>query len=201
MNSMYILVVMGGLSTEREISLKSGEGIYNALLRKGYEAEKFVLDKDNVGDILLKKPDCVYLALHGKWGEDGTIQGMLELAGIAYTGSGVASSAVCMNKTLTKMVLASSGLPTPDAVYLTKYERASIAEKTEEALARLGLPVVVKATCQGSSFGVKIIDDRADLLAAAEEIVEYDGELLFEKYLCERTFRTVMPTATREPLL
>ena len=102
MKNKKILVVMGGVSSEREVSLRSGEAVYKALISMGYNAHRFILDEKNACDIVKEEPDLCVLELHGKGGEDGTIQGMLELMNIRYTGSGVASSANCMNKILTK---------------------------------------------------------------------------------------------------
>ena len=97
MKNMYVIVVCGGYSTEREVSLKSGNAVYNGLKKAGFQnVELFDLTRDNMGELLAKQPDAVYLALHGQGGEDGCIQGMLEMAKIPYTGPGVAASAVCM---------------------------------------------------------------------------------------------------------
>ena len=107
MHNKYVMVVCGGFSTERDVSLRSGNAVYNGLKNAGFQnVELFDLTRDNMGEIISKHPDVVYLALHGQGGEDGCIQGMLELARIPYTGPGVAASAVCMNKILTKQVLA-----------------------------------------------------------------------------------------------
>lgn len=98
-----IVVVYGGISTEREVSLRSGKAVYKALCEAGFKnVVLFDLHKDNIGELLSLKPDLAYLALHGKGGEDGCIQGVLELAGIPYTGPGVAASAICMDKILSK---------------------------------------------------------------------------------------------------
>ena len=108
--SLNIMVVCGGISTEREVSLRSGQAVYSALQRKGYyNATLFDLQQDNMNEIISNKPDIAFLALHGKGGEDGCIQGMLELAGIPYTGPVVTAIAVSMNKTLTKRMHKTTG--------------------------------------------------------------------------------------------
>ena len=108
-----IMVFMGGSSSEREISLRSGRAVLQALLDLGYEAAAFDLMHEPISKFLDFSPELVFVALHGKNGEDGTIQGMLEILGVPYTGSGVAASAICMDKALTKRILDHAGLPTP----------------------------------------------------------------------------------------
>ncbi len=183
MDQKKILVVMGGTSSEREVSLRSGDAMLRALLEKGYRAEGFVLNENNVAGILEKKPDCVVLALHGKGGEDGSIQGMLELAGIPYTGSKVASSSVCMDKILAKKILAYDGIRTADFLAVSPGDPFDPALLAETIVSRLGLPTVVKAPCQGSSVGIEIIRKKEDLPASLERVYRYDGELLIEAFL------------------
>ena len=121
--TLRIAVVCGGISSEREVSLRSGKSIYEALLHKGYDnAVLYDLTRDNITGILDLHPDIVFLGLHGRGGEDGTIQGMLEWAGIPYTGPGVSASAVCMDKVLTKRVLQQVGLPTPEFITLKRHD-------------------------------------------------------------------------------
>ena len=178
-----ILVVMGGTSSEKEVSMRSGEAMYKAVCEKGYNAEKFVLTSSNAGDIIAIKPDCVLLALHGKGGEDGCIQGMLELAGIPYTGSGVASSAACMNKIFTKKIIAFEGIRTSKFISIGINEEFSYEQLKDRVLQEIGLPAVIKAPCQGSSVGVKIARSADSLSSILEEIYQLDHELLIEKYL------------------
>lgn len=182
--NLKILVVCGGISTEREVSLRSGKAIYDALLRKGYlNSELFDLNRNNIARILESKPDIVFLGLHGKGGEDGSIQGMLELAGIPYTGPGIATSAVCMDKILTKRVLANAGLPTASFVVYRKDEcddRKAVAKALAD---RLGLPMVLKSPCQGSSIGVVIVHREYEIEPAMEEVFRYGDSLLAEQFL------------------
>ena len=182
--NLKILVVCGGISTEREVSLRSGKAIYQALLRKGYEnSVLFDLTRNNIAQILQLKPDIVFLGLHGKGGEDGSIQGMLELAGIPYTGPGIATSAVCMDKILTKRVLANAGLPTASFVVYRKDEcddRKAVAKALTD---RLGLPMVLKSPCQGSSIGVVIVHREDEIEPALAEVFRYGDHLLAEQFL------------------
>lgn len=181
---LKILVICGGLSTEREVSLRSGKAIYEALLRKGYSnVELFDLKRDNISEILGKKPDIAFLGLHGKGGEDGSIQGFLELAGIPYTGPGVATSAVCMDKILTKRVLANAGLPTAKFEVYRKEECSDITMVVDELIDKLGLPMVLKSPCQGSSIGVVLVKEREAMLAAIEEVFKYGDYLLAEQFV------------------
>lgn len=181
MKNKKILVVMGGVSSEREVSLRSGEAVYKALISMGYNAHRFILDEKNACDIAKEEPDLCVLELHGKGGEDGTIQGMLELMNIRYTGSGVASSANCMNKILTKKMLVFGNIPTPEFFVIKKGE--NIRKFAEEVVSAFGFPVVVKAPCQGSSVGVEIVHDIQELEAAIAHNIDYDGEILIEKFI------------------
>lgn len=182
--NIRILVVCGGVSTEREVSLRSGKAVHNALLRKGYNnAKLFDLTQNNIGDILQIRPDVVFLALHGKGGEDGCIQGMLELAGIPYTGPGVCASAVCMNKIITKQVLDNAGLPTAKFVVYRKDECQNIAEISNRLIEKIGLPMVLKSPCQGSSIGVVMVKDRDSIHSAIDEIFKYGDHLLVEEFV------------------
>lgn len=182
--NLKILVVCGGISTEREVSLKSGRAVFNALLRLGYmNVQLFDLRKDNMVDIFDIKPDIVYLALHGKGGEDGCIQGVLELAGIRYTGPGVACSAICMDKIMTKRVIENAGLPTAKFVVRRKDECDDLSLLTNQLIDEIGLPMVLKSPSQGSSIGVVIVRTKEDIRQAVQEVFKYGEYLLVEQYL------------------
>lgn len=183
--NINVLVVCGGVSTEREVSLRSGKSIYEALKKRGYEKVKlFDLVKDNISEIVKAKPDIVFLGLHGKGGEDGTIQGFLELAGIPYTGPGVASSAICMNKIFTKRVLESAGLPTAKfVVYNSEDFKKQKDSIKRDLLAKIGLPMVLKSPCQGSSIGVVIVKNESELDNAISEVFKYGDDLLAEQFV------------------
>ena len=183
-SELKIVVVYGGISTEREISLNSGKAVYEALKTHGYNSTKlFDLSRDNVGKLIDMKPDIVYLALHGKGGEDGSIQGTLELAGIPYTGPGVSASAICMNKIFTKHILKSANIPTAD--YLEYYldDLSDINKISKEIIKKFGLPVVLKSPCQGSSIGVEIVSKESDMARAINSIFSYGNQMLVEEFL------------------
>lgn len=184
MKNKKVMVVCGGISTEREVSLRSGKAVFDALQRQGYEnAVLFDLKQDNIHGLLEAKPDICFLALHGAGGEDGCIQGMLELANIPYTGPGVAASAVCMNKITTKQVLASVGLPTAKFTIAGKEESRDAQSLAKTLIERIGLPMVLKSPCQGSSIGVVMVKTAEEMPAAIEEIFSYGDQLLAEQFL------------------
>lgn len=183
MNGKKVLVLMGGISTEREISLKSGNAVAKALSEAGYVVETLDINQNNVLEIARIKPDVVYLALHGKGGEDGCVQGMLEWMGIPYTGPGVSASAICMDKALTKKVLVQSGIPTPKSLEYTKEECKNTEKIKKELIAELGLPMVLKSPCQGSSIGVVIVRNESSVADAIEEVFKYGDIMLAEQFV------------------
>ena len=197
--NLHILVVCGGVSTEREVSLRSGKAIHEALLKKGYSrAELFDLTEDNIAEILNIRPDIVFLGLHGKGGEDGCIQGMLELANIPYTGPSVACSAVCMNKILTKRVLNDAGLPTAKFCVMRKDECRDREKTAELLIGKMGLPMVLKSPSQGSSIGVVIVRKAEDMTAALDEVFRYGYHLLAEEFV-DGTEVTLPLMGNRDP--
>src|SRR5574344_826908 len=172
-----IAVLCGGMSSEREVSIRSGKNCFGALKRLGYENAELVIVDENIADVLKRGDyDYAYNALHGKYGEDGCIQGLLEILKIPYTGCGVMSSAVCMNKEYTKKVLAmEKGIPLIKSVFI----RAS-----EEISSRgLKFPLMVKPVCEGSSFGMSKVDTEAELVNAVKEARKYNPDVLVEEYL------------------
>ncbi len=174
-----VLVLMGGLSTEREVSLRSGKAVAEALAKKNYDVVALDIQKESIGKIQEINPDVVFLALHGKYGEDGCIQGMLEWMGYPYTGPGVASSAICMDKILTKKILVNHGIPTPKFMEFKSYNK-NIKEKILE---NFSLPVVLKACCQGSSIGVSIVNSTEQLEKEIEDTLKYGDKLLVEAFI------------------
>lgn len=179
-----ILVVCGGFSSEREVSLKSGQAILEALQSRGYHnLALFDLKRDNAQEIIRIRPDMVFIALHGKGGEDGSIQGLLEFAGIPYTGSGICTSAVCMDKTVTKRILSSVGLPTAKFLVYDRSALNNLENTANEIIDSLKLPVVLKSPCEGSSIGVFIVKDEVELKKAIEDVYKYGDALLAEQYL------------------
>ncbi len=178
-----IVVVMGGPSTEAEVSRRSGKAILHALLEKGYQAEALELDPPNFPQqIKASGADFVFNALHGKYGEDGIIQGTLDMMGIPYTSSGVMAAAVTMDKVATKRFFMAEGIPTPRAhtYFRFEYNKRNLAQ---EIIEEFGVPVVVKASSQGSSIGVVIVEQPEELEAALEEAFKYDHEILVEEFI------------------
>ncbi len=178
-----VMVVYGGVSSEREVSLRSGEAVYNALKSYGYKnVSLFDLREDNLSELLAEKPDVAYLALHGKGGEDGCIQGALEFAHIPYTGPGVAASAICMNKVFSKQILMSAGLPTASFVEVRRgdYDDNELIDFLEQ---QIGYPMVIKSPCEGSSIGVELVHQKSEMYTAINEIFKYGNQLLAEEYL------------------
>lgn len=175
-----ILVLMGGISTERAISLKSGEAVTSALREAGYDAHSLDLTPETLPELLKEKPDLVFLALHGKGGEDGSIQGLLEWLRLPYTGPGVASSAQCMDKILTKRLLVAAGVATAPFAEL---DPAAAPEEAARAALPLGLPLVLKASRQGSSIGTVIVRKESDFADAFREVAAYGDGILAEAFL------------------
>jgi D-alanine-D-alanine ligase len=172
-------VLMGGLSREREISLKTGKAILKALLEKGYNAHPMDVGYDIAEVLLREKPECAFLALHGRFGEDGTIQGMLELMKIPYTGSGVLASALANHKVMSKRIFLCEKIPTPTC---DVFQRGEI-EKDPLRPMSLPLPVVVKPVREGSTIGVSIVRKEEELLPALREAAKFDEEILVEEFV------------------
>lgn len=174
--SAKIAVLCGGMSSEREVSLRSGRNCLEALHRLGYKNAKLVdVTKNIVND--LKEFEYAYNTLHGKYGEDGCIQGILEILKIPYTGCGVMSSSVCMNKEYTKRMLSTANLPLIKSVYLTKDENPI------EKIQGLEYPLMIKPVSEGSSFGMAKVSCDGELIDAIENARKYNSSILIEEYL------------------
>jgi D-alanine-D-alanine ligase len=177
---LTIALLAGGISSEREVSLNSGEQVYEALDKQRYDILRYDPKTDlprlvaDAGRI-----DAALIILHGAFGEDGTVQGLLDLLDIPYQGSGVLGSAAAMNKLAAKQLYAQAGLPIPD--YLVA--RRGRPLDAGEAVARLGLPLVVKPVVGGSSVGIRIVRDEASLPAAVAAAHEHDEQVLIEAYI------------------
>lgn len=175
---MKIGVIMGGVSSEREVSLMTGKEIVGRLDPSKYEVVPIDVTKREELIDRVRGIDFALLALHGAFGEDGTVQGVLETLGIPYSGSGVLSSSLCMDKNLTKRLLQVEGILTPDGAYL---ERAMFVDGTWEAeLAGLAYPLFVKPNAGGSSIGVQRVDRPEMLRGALEEALRWDASVLVE---------------------
>ncbi|NMC28339.1 MAG: D-alanine--D-alanine ligase [Syntrophomonadaceae bacterium] len=178
-----ILVLMGGWSEEREVSLRSGAAVLKALQNLGYKAQGMDLKEIAVQQIVDYHPDLVYLALHGKDGEDGTVQGMLEIMGLRYTGSGVAASAIGINKVLTKKIVSFEGIPTSPFTIIKRTDFVATESRIKDLVEKIGIPLVIKAATQGSSIGTYIVKDASSVPKAIEAAFEYDPEVLVEKFI------------------
>lgn len=174
-----IAVLSGGLSSEAEVSRRSGKGCFEALQRLGYKNAELVEVDENIAQILKDgKYDYAYNALHGKYGEDGCIQGILEILQIPYTGCGVMSSSVCMNKEYTKRILSTCPeIPLIKSVFVQKGD--DIKEKTKD----LQYPLITKPVCEGSSFGMTKVNTPDELEKAYLDAVKYNDDVLIEEYL------------------
>jgi D-alanine-D-alanine ligase len=172
---------MGGDSAERDISLMSGQGVLQALLSKGVQAQAFDPSTQDLSALRGLGITHVFIALHGRHGEDGTVQGALELLGIPYTGSGVMASAIAMDKVMTKRLWRSHGLDTPASVCLSPTEQS--AARIAAIPAELGMPLIVKPPREGSSIGVTKVCQASDMAAAAALATRYDPELLCEAFI------------------
>jgi D-alanine-D-alanine ligase len=183
-------VFMGGISSERDISLKSGEAVLASLIRNGYQAEAVDVDA-RVADVLKEKRiEVAFIALHGRWGEDGTIQGLLEMMKIPYTGSGVLGSALAMDKCLGKLVLMSLGIPTP------AYREC----RTEQENA-FPVPFVVKPAREGSTVGISIVRHEEDTGLAIETALRYDTKILIERFVRGREITVGVVNGTALPIV
>jgi D-alanine-D-alanine ligase len=174
-------VLMGGLSAERDVSIRSGEAIVAALVERGYDAWPLFVDRDI--DLVLRQAriDVAFVTLHGRYGEDGCIQGLLELLGIPYTGSGVLASAIAMNKARAKDLFRLNNLPTAPG-YVVEAEQGS-GEELAELHGSFGFPVMVKPAGEGSSLGIRIARDELELEAAVEEALRFDDDVLVERFV------------------
>lgn len=184
--ALKVAVLLGGRSPEREVSLRSGEAVYRALVQKGFTAWKIdARDHNFVTELAQNRPDVVFIALHGAYGEDGTVQGLLELLDLPYTGSGVLASAVAMNKIVTKRLLLQAGLPTPPFVVVDREGAASRPpeELARELLAQFRGRAVLKVPHLGSSLGVYLVKDEAEAAQALKLCLDQSREVLVEKYL------------------
>ncbi len=183
---MRILVLMGGDSSEREVSLSSGSRVSAALRSRGHE----VTEADPAGDPLAilpqaKAAEVVWMALHGGTGEDGTLQALFDLAGVTYTGSGHLGSAIAMDKDLSKILFRAAGVPTPDwwMLHARRPMEWRSSGYAERAVAALGLPLIVKPSKQGSTVGLTLVKATKDLPAAIELAFRHDDEVMLEAFI------------------
>ena len=179
--SLKIGVIAGGISSERKISLLTGKNIFNSLLKSGYNTV-LIDPKDNFLS-RLKEINLAFLALHGKYGEDGTVQGLLEFAKIPYTGSGILGSAIAINKILSKKILRYENIITPDYIAADFKNKPCLSELKNFLNKMLAYPVIVKPNTEGSTIGINIVNDDTQLEYAVSDALKYDSKILIEKYI------------------
>ena len=177
-----VAVLMGGWAAEREVSLNSGKAVLEGLLEKGIDAHGVDAGRDVLEVLKNENYDCVFNILHGRGGEDGELQGALEILEIPYTGCGVMASAISMDKMMTKRLWIGSGLPTP------AYEILHADTDFEEVVEKLGLPVMVKPAQEGSSIGMSKVTEASQLKPAFEEAAKYDDVVFAEQWVTGKEF-------------
>jgi D-alanine-D-alanine ligase len=182
---MRVAVLKGGRSLERGVSLRSGARVEDALSRLGHEPLPLDAGGDLVQRLIAERPDAAFIALHGPGGEDGTVQELLEILDLPYTGPGVAACVRCMDKTLAKHELREAGIATPDwfAFNATAFRELGAADTLEQIEARLGFPLVVKPASGGSALGVKLVAGREEVPQALVAAFSYDGRVVLERYV------------------
>lgn len=182
--ALTVAVLMGGKSAEREVSIETGTAICVALTELGHRVVEIDVDRNLPERLLAGRPDVAFLALHGRGGEDGTIQGLLEVMRIPYTGSGVLASAVTMDKVVTKEILRYHGIPTaPDLVVNRGEHYEEVAVDVER---ELSFPVMVKPACEGSSIGVTEVRAASELSSALDRVFASDCRALVERFISGR---------------
>ncbi len=190
-----VAVLMGGKSAEREISLRSGSMVLAALQRKGVDAHAFDPRDLAFDQLLAQRFARAFIALHGRFGEDGTVQGALEVMGIPYTGSGVMASALAMDKWRTKLVWLAAGIPTPC------YEILTADSNSADVALRLGLPLMVKPAHEGSSIGVSKVASLEKISAAYELAAQHDGSVIAEQFIAGREVTAAILNDAALPLV
>lgn len=177
MNNKLIAVLMGGWNAEKEVSARSGEAVYQALLNLGYKCEKINFSRNIIDDLKKIKPDIIFNALHGQYGEDGRIQGLLDILDIPYTHSGLLASSICMNKILTAKICESSGIRIPVSKILEKNN-----PNNEKFISEIGKPFVIKPIDEGSSVGVEVILEN-DNFDVKNYKWQFGDKMIIEKYI------------------
>jgi D-alanine-D-alanine ligase len=179
-----VAVLLGGRSAEREISLLSGNGVLQALRSRGVDAHAFDPAERDLSELKTEGFARCFIALHGRFGEDGTVQGALELLGIPYTGSGVMASSMAIDKVMTKRVLLSEGLPTPRYALLRRDAQGGYGGADLSAIAGdLGLPLIVKPSREGSTLGLTKVTARTGMAEAVALAAKFDADILCEQFI------------------
>ncbi|MDY6793674.1 MAG: D-alanine--D-alanine ligase [Actinomycetota bacterium] len=184
---LRIAVLMGGLSGEREVSMSSGNAVADALVELGYDVLRVDIDQDVLGKMAEIKDnvDAAFITLHGRLGEDGTIQGFLEMIGMPYTGSGVMASSMAMNKIMSKQIFRANAIPVADDTVVTSSEVDVIGMRrvAEGVSLDLGFPCIVKPNCEGSTLGADKARNLGELEEAIERALAYDELLIVERFI------------------
>jgi D-alanine-D-alanine ligase len=185
---MKVAVVKGGRSLERGVSLRSGARVEDALERLGHEVLPLEADGELVERLMAERPGVAFVAMHGLGGEDGTVQELLEILGIPFTGPSVAACVRCIDKSLTKYELRVAGVPTPDwfAFNQTAFRELGAADALQGLERRLGFPLVIKPSRGGSALGVKFAVDKGDVPAALVSAFSYDDRVVLERFVAGR---------------
>lgn len=188
MTAGRVAVIRGGTSIEREVSLRGARRVAAALRSAGHDVSELELDHTIVERLRAEQPAYAVIVAHGANGEDGTLQGLLELLGVPFTGSDSLASALCIDKVLTKRLLQRAGLPTPAFVAFSRrtFQDLGAATVLDDVMARLGSPAVVKPARLGSSFGIKLVPEPGRLRTAVLGSVAYDDEILVEQHIAGR---------------
>jgi len=174
-------VLMGGWSSEREISLLSGQRVLNSLKGQGFQAVGIDINRGFTEQIKRAQIDLSFVILHGRPGEDGTIQGFLELLGMPYTGSGVTASALCIDKVITKMLFERTGIPTPP--YFVIEAESNLSAIVAEAEKQFGYPMIAKPRAEGSSVGIELLEGRRGATDRVERVRRGFGDILLEQFM------------------
>jgi len=180
-----IAVLMGGRSLEREFSKKSGQRVSNALKKLGHNVIKMDIDESIVDNLNSEKIDLAYIALHGKDGEDGTMQEILEVLNIPYTGPGVYTNVLSFDKIISKQIFMSLGIPTPPFYFLntSSFRELGSSKLLPLITKKIGLPLVVKPSAQGSALGIKIVNDKESIPEAIISALSYSKKVILEKFI------------------
>ena len=186
---------MGGESGEREISLKSGAAVLNALLKNSVDAHGIDVDSKIFENLRKNNFDRAFIALHGCGGEDGTMQGGLEVIKLPYTGSGVMASSICMDKLMTKNIWQSLGVPSPRFIELTEQHKFS------DVASELGVPFVVKPSLEGSSLGIHKVSNQEEFVLATEDASQFKGHLMAEQWIQGQEFTVAILNETALPVI
>ncbi len=190
-----VAVLMGGRSAEREISLKSGQAVLEALLAQGIDAHKIDAGLEVSEQLRIGHFDRAFVILHGRGGEDGEIQGVLQALELPYTGSDITAAVLSMNKNLSKQLWRHEGLPTPE------FEQVTIDSDIDELVSKLGLPIIIKPVNEGSSIGMTKVKSAEDLRSAIKLATEFDAEVIAEQWITGEEYTVAVLAGKTLPVI